>query len=156
MAHPFTAGSPLQIVSHSVITSGQKGSQTAYTYNDIAETFNIITIKETGSLLVVQGYVQGWLNGSTGGASVAIKWGTNIVGRGSSSQGDGWNRAGDNGDAYRSYSIGRIAHIDHELSTGATLSIGLTLGAWSTTGAGAGWPGHAANFSWQAIEYSRQ
>ena len=83
--------------------------------------------------------MQGWQGGSSGGVDGTIFWnggsGDNILGRGSSSNGNGWSRAGNGGDSYRSFNIARIHSIEHGLTAGATIEIGLMIGAWNTTGA---------------------
>lgn len=157
MASSFTkAGRCLQVVVNQSFLFQAGTGQSAYAYVEIPNTTNSFFIKETGSLIIVESYTQGWMGGSTGGNSCTISWNGNILGRGSSSNGDGWSRSGDNGDANRSWSNGRIHHIDHGLTAGSTMTIKLWHGAWSTTGATVNYTsGYQSPMIWVASEYSR-
>ena len=101
-------------------------------------------------------YHQGWLNNSGSGCDGCIKWNDNLLGRGSSSNGNGWSRIGNGGDAYRSYNVGRIHSVEHGLNAGQTIEIGLGLGAWSTSNGGLNWGGYKSLMGWWCMEFSRE
>lgn len=161
MAFDFArAGRCLQVVVQQSFLRQAPTGQTAYAYVDIPNTFKSFAIKETGSLILVESYTQGWMGASTGGNNSSIKWtsGTagGILARGSSSNGDGWSRSGDGGEANRSWSNGRIHCIDHGLTAGSVITINLVFGAWSTTGATVNYSdGYQSPMIWIATEYSR-
>jgi len=161
MAHNFAqAGKCLQIVNNMKFDFFQPTGQTTYAYNAIANTAKDFTIKETGSLIIVESYTQGWMGGSTGGCNSTIRWSSGsaggILGRGSSSNGDGWSRSGDGGESNRSWSNGRIHCIDHGLTAGAVITIDLMFGAWSTTGSTVNYSvSYKSVMGWVASEFSR-
>lgn len=157
MAFDFSkAGRCLQVVWNQSFLRQSPTGQSTYTYVEIANTTKSFTIKETGSLIIVESYTQGYMGGSTSGNNCTIRWNDNILGRGSSSNGDGWTRSGNGGDATRSWSNGRIHCIDHGLTAGSTITITLMHGAWSTTGATVNYSdGYASPMCWVASEYSR-
>ena len=90
MAHQYPqAGRCLQQVTHQVFEANLQTNQSTYSYNKVSSSNKSFAIKETGSLLIVESYCQGWLNGSGGGLDMTIYWnggtGDNMLGRGSSS-----------------------------------------------------------------------
>ena len=161
MAHQYPqAGRCLQQVTHQVFETNLQVNQSTYSYVKVGSSNKSFAIKETGSLLIVESYCQGWLNGSGGGLDMTIYWnggtGDNMLGRGSSSNGNGWSRVGNGGDAYRSYNIGRIHSVEHGLNAGQTIEIGLGLGAWSTSNGGLNWGGYKSLMGWWCMEFSRE
>lgn len=161
MAFDFAqAGKCLQVVNNMGFDNFNNTAGVAYTYVDVPGTTKSFQIRETGSLIVVEHYAQGWMNGSTGGCNNAIRWtsGTagGYLGRGSSSNGDGWSRSGDGGEASRSWSNGRIHLIDHGLTAGSTIEITQILGSWSTAAHGQNWStSYKSLQGWIATEFSR-
>ena len=96
MAHQYPqAGRCLQQVTHQVFEANLQANQSTYSYQKVGSSNKSFAIKETGSLLIVESYCQGWLNGSGGGLDMTIYWnggtGDNMLGRGSSSNGNGWS-----------------------------------------------------------------
>ena len=155
--HVFAgAGRCLQVVVKQSNLWQSPTGQSAYNYVEIPNTSKTFTILETGSLLIVEMYHQGWLNNSGSGCDGCIKWNDNLLGRGSSSNGNGWSRIGNGGDAYRSYNVGRIHSVEHGLNAGQTIEIGLGLGAWSTSNGGLNWGGYKSLMGWWCMEFSRE
>lgn len=161
MAHQYPqAGRCLQQVTHQVFEANLQTNQSTYSYVKVGSSNKSFAIKETGSLLIVESYCQGWLNGSGGGLDMTIYWnggtGDNMLGRGSSSNGNGWSRNGNGGDSYRSFNTKRTHNIDHGLAAGASVTISAYLGAWNTTGATVNYStSYRAPMIWIASEYSR-
>ena len=155
--HVFAgAGRCLQVVVKQSNLWQSPTGQSSYNYVEIPNTSKTFTILETGSLLIVEMYHQGWMGGSSSGCDGCIKWNDNLLGRGSSSNGNGWSRVGNGGDAYRSYNVGRIHSIEHGLNAGQTIEIGLGLGAWNTSNAGLNWGGYRSLMGWWCMEFSRE
>ena len=105
MAHQYPqAGRCIQQVTMQVWAQQTPHGQTAYSYTNIPNSNKSFSIKETGSLLVVESYTQGWLASSGSGCDSTIYWNSGsaggVLGRGSSSNGNGWSRSGNGGDSY--------------------------------------------------------
>ena len=162
MAHQYPQGGRcLQQVTHQVWERRNPTGQSTYNYNKIDGSNKSFAIKETGSILIVESYMQGWQGGSSSGLDGTIYWnggsGDNVLGRGSSSNGNGWSRAGNGGDSYRSFNIARIHSIEHGLTAGTTIEIGLMIGAWSTTGATINYSySYRSLMGWWCTEFSRE
>tara|TARA_B100001029_G_C15061479_1_gene458899 strand:+ start:2896 stop:3390 length:495 start_codon:yes stop_codon:yes gene_type:complete len=162
MAHQYPqAGRCIQQVTMQVWAQQTPTGQSAYSYVNIPNSNKSFSIKETGSLLVVESYTQGWLASSGSGCDSTIYWNSGseggVLGRGSSSNGNGWSRSGNGGDSYRSFNNGRIHHIDHGLTAGSTIEIGLSFGAWNTTGATVNYStSYKSLMGWWCMEFSRE
>ena len=155
--HVFAAsGRCLQVVVKQSNLWQSPTGQSSYNYVEIPNTSKTFTILETGSLLIVEMYHQGWMGSSGSGCDGCIKWNDNLLGRGSSSNGNGWSRNGNGGDSYRSFNTKRTHNIDHGLAAGASITISAYFGAWSSTGATVNYStSYKAPMIWIASEYSR-
>lgn len=150
MAYSYETGPAIQVVNNNITVSPGAFYTTSQTYTKIPGTDTNITILKTGSLLYIQGYIQGWGNTGNGGNMAFILNGTTAALGGGS--GDGWCRALNGGSGSRSYNIGRTMIWNHGLPEGSPITIAMALGSWTTANISAGWTSHPSFFNVSIIE----
>jgi len=126
----------------------QSGHGTGSTYSIITNSTSNVIIEKTGSILVLNGYCQGWGN-SCNGLNVVFVLNGNIDGTNGGS-GDSWS--GSNNGFNSSFGLHISTTWQHNLPAGTTITIGMAGGTWNSGQAFTGWSSWSSIHSWQCFE----